>query len=99
MAPKNCDSFYVLSPVPNLKSGINWNLKGTIQKKILEALEKTILPNLSKNLTVCFHMSPEDFKKIIIHFMEVVFLFLLYLDNQLGLDFITNLKVLTTYIL
>ena len=22
MAPKNCDSFYVLSPVPNLKSGM-----------------------------------------------------------------------------
>ena len=64
MAPKNCDSFYVLSPVPNLKSGINWNLKGLqYRKKILEALEKTILPNLSKNLTVCFHMSPEDFKK------------------------------------
>ena len=64
MAPKNCDSFYVLSPVPNLKSKINWGLKGLqYRKKILEALEKTILPNLSKNLTVCFHMSPEDFKR------------------------------------
>ena len=30
---------------------------------ILDALEKTILPNLNKNLTVCFLMSPEDFKK------------------------------------
>ena len=64
MAPKNCDSFYVLSPVPNLKSGIDWNITGlNYRKKILNALEKTILPNLNKNLTVCFHMSPEDFKK------------------------------------
>ena len=28
MAPKNCDSFYVLSPVPNLKSNINWKKEG-----------------------------------------------------------------------
>ena len=64
MAPKNCDSFYVLSPVPNLKSGIDWNVTGlNYRKKILKALEKTILPNLNENLTVCFHMSPEDFKK------------------------------------
>ena len=64
MAPKRCDSFYVLSPVPNLKSEINWKVKGLeYRKKILRALEETILPNLSKNLTVCFHMSPEDFKK------------------------------------
>jgi phytoene desaturase len=64
MAPKNCDSFYVLSPVPNLKSGIDWNVTSlNYREKILKALEKTILPNLNKNLTVCFHMSPEDFKK------------------------------------
>ena len=64
MAPRNCDSFYVLSPVPNLKSGIDWNVTGlNYRKKILKALERTILPNLNKNLTVCFHMSPEDFKK------------------------------------
>ena len=32
------------------------------QDKILKALEKTILPNLSKNLDVCFFMTPQDFK-------------------------------------
>ena len=63
MAPKNCDSFYVLSPVPNLKCPINWKKYGeTYQEKILSALEKTILPNLKENLKVCFHMSPTDFK-------------------------------------
>ena len=64
MAPKNCDSFYVLSPVPNLKSNINWKKEGLkYREKILKALEKTILPDLKKNMTVCFHMTPCDFKK------------------------------------
>ena len=27
MAPKGCDCFYVLSPVPNLLSKINWKKK------------------------------------------------------------------------
>ncbi len=63
MAPKNCDCFYVLSPVPNLKNKINWKEYGKVyQEKILVALENSILPGLRKNLKVCFHMSPDDFK-------------------------------------
>ena len=62
-APEGCDSFYVLSPVPNLKKQIDWKNYGkTYEKKILNALEQTILPDLRKNLKVCFHMSPNDFK-------------------------------------
>ncbi|MEE2695106.1 MAG: phytoene desaturase family protein [Pseudomonadota bacterium] len=64
MAPKNCDCFYVLSPVPNLKSKINWDEYGEkYQQKILLALENTILPDLRKNIKVCFNMTPNDFKK------------------------------------
>ena len=63
MAPKGCDCFYVLSPVPNLKNSINWKKYGSnYEEKILIALEKTILPGLRENLKVCFHMSPTDFK-------------------------------------
>ena len=63
MAPKGCDCFYVLSPVPNLKNPINWKKEGKIyEKKILQALDKTILPGLIHNLKICFHMSPNDFK-------------------------------------
>ena len=44
-----CDCFYVLSPVPNLLSKINWNKQAESYKnKIIEALENTILPKLSK---------------------------------------------------
>lgn len=63
MAPKGCDSFYVLSPVPNLKAEVDWELESESYKDlILEALEKTLLPNLKKNLKVCFFMNPIDFK-------------------------------------
>ena len=62
MAPKDCHCFYVLSPVPNLKSKINWDIEGKEYKdRILKALEKTLLPNLSKYLDVSFYMTPEDF--------------------------------------
>ena len=63
MAPNNCDSFYVLSPVPNLKADIDWNTESESYKdSILEALEKTLLPDLKKNLKVCFFMNPINFK-------------------------------------
>jgi phytoene desaturase len=63
MAPNNCDSFYVLSPVPNLKADIDWHTESESYKdSILEALEKTLLPDLKKNLKVCFFMNPVDFK-------------------------------------
>ena len=32
------------------------------KNKILLALEKTIMPELKKNLEVCFYMTPENFK-------------------------------------
>ena len=55
MAPKGCDCFYVLSPVPNLLSKINWSKQAESYKnKIIEALENTILPKLSKNIDVSF---------------------------------------------
>ena len=70
MAPKNCDCFYVLSPVPNLKSKINWNVQAeSYKKKVLKALEKTLLPDLFNNLTTCFYMTPEDFRDDYLSFM------------------------------
>ena len=64
MAPKGCDCFYVLSPVPNLLSKINWKKEAESYKyKIIKALEETIMPNLSKLFEVSFYMTPNDFEK------------------------------------
>ncbi len=63
MAPKGCDCFYVLSPVPNLKANIDWEKIGRdYEQKILKALDNTILPGLIKNLTLNFYMTPKDFE-------------------------------------
>jgi phytoene desaturase len=62
-APKGCDSFYVLCPVPNLKADIDWSTEGNLLKdKIIAALDQTILPNLKKHITSDFFMTPSDFK-------------------------------------
>ena len=62
-APKGCDSFYVLCPVPNLQGNVNWEIEGPkLQKRIIEALDKTILPDLTKVICDEFYMTPKDFK-------------------------------------
>lgn len=61
-APEGCESFYVLCPVPNLQGNTNWNQQGSmLRDRIIEALEQTILPELSSVIEEVFWMSPEDF--------------------------------------
>ena len=63
-APKGCDSFYVLCPVPNLLGNVNWEIEGPLlQERIVEALDKTILPKLKDNICDDFYMTPVDFKE------------------------------------
>ncbi len=62
-APSGCDSFYVLAPVPNLQGGIDWAREGPrLQKRIVEALDKTMLPELKQHIVADFFMTPEDFR-------------------------------------
>ncbi len=61
-APKDCDSFYVLSPVPNLKAGVDWETEGKkYSEKIISSLGETILPDLDKHIVDPFFMTPVDF--------------------------------------
>lgn len=63
-APDNCESFYVLCPVPNLQGGLDWDKEGPILRdRIVSALEETILPELSSVIEEVFWMTPEDFAK------------------------------------
>ena len=63
-APEGCESFYVLCPVPNLLGDINWETEGPILRdRIVDALEETILPELSSVIEEVFWMTPEDFVK------------------------------------
>jgi len=63
MAPEGCDSFYVLSPVPNNLSGIDWSKEQQeYGDKIIAALERTIMPELSKHIVHRFAKTPADFE-------------------------------------
>ncbi|MCE2984111.1 MAG: phytoene desaturase family protein [Parachlamydia sp.] len=63
MAPLGCDSFYALAPVPNLSSGINWDEIGPFyQEKLLNLIEKRLLPNLRENLLTTFYVTPKNFQ-------------------------------------
>lgn len=61
-APEGCDSFYVLVPVPNNLSNINWDKEGTLlQEKIIDKLHNTILPDLKTTILSPFFKTPDDF--------------------------------------
>ena len=63
-APDGHDSFYVLAPVPNLKANIDWRAEGPVlMKRIIDALERTILPDLKNHIVHEFYMNPEDFQR------------------------------------
>ncbi|WP_419806712.1 phytoene desaturase family protein [Terriglobus sp.] len=63
LAPAGCDSMYVLAPVPNLRSGIDWSVEAVrLEEKILNALEDTVCPGIRDAIDVRFHVTPEHFR-------------------------------------
>jgi phytoene desaturase len=63
LAPPGCESFYVLSPVPNNASGIDWSVEGPrYMQRILESLEARLLPGLRESLVTSMVMTPDDFQ-------------------------------------
>ena len=63
-APAGCDSFYVLAPVPNLQSGVDWDVVAErYADSIVRALDETMMPGLRDCITARFHMTPKDFEQ------------------------------------
>ena len=61
-APSGHDSFYVLAPVPHQGAGIDWNIEEPkLRARIIDALDKTMLPDLKEHLRAPFSMTPENF--------------------------------------
>ena len=62
-APAGQDSFYILCPVPNLQADIDWAIEGPrLRDRIVDALERTMLPGLKATITADFYKTPEDFR-------------------------------------
>ena len=63
LAPDGCDSFYVLSPVPNLAADIDWKKEAEPYRQAIEKhLSETILPDLKNQLVTSFVTTPLDFQ-------------------------------------
>ena len=63
MAPAGHEAFYVLSPVPNTRGGVDWAREGDAYfDRILEHLERTLLPGVRDAITTRFTMTPHDFE-------------------------------------
>ena len=63
MAPAGRDAFYVLSPVPNTRSGIDWSEAAEPYfDRILEALERRAMPGLRDSIVTRTQMTPADFE-------------------------------------
>jgi phytoene desaturase len=63
LAPAGHDTFYVLSPVPNLDSGTNWQEQAEpYRQAIAQYLDQSVLPGFQDHVTTSFLMTPQDFQ-------------------------------------
>ena len=64
MAPENHDCFYVLVPVPNNQSKINWSIEGEkLKELVIKKMEKSLLPDLKNNIVEDFYLTPDYFER------------------------------------
>jgi phytoene desaturase len=63
LAPENCDSWYVLSPVPHLGGDIDWRQQARpYRDSIVKYLEERYLPNLSRHIVTEHYIDPLHFR-------------------------------------
>ena len=67
MAPDGNDCFYVLVPVPNNQSKINWDTEGEKMKNlVIDKMEQDLMPNLRANIISDFYLTPDYIEKELI---------------------------------
>ncbi|MEM1022530.1 MAG: phytoene desaturase [Myxococcota bacterium] len=63
LAPPGHENFYVLSPVPNQKSGIDWDEMGEVYlEKIFDELDRRGVPGLKEELVTHSFVTPHYFR-------------------------------------
>lgn len=74
MAPPGCDTFYVLSPVPHLDSGTDWLERAEpYRQAVAQALERTVLPGLSRHVRASLMTTPLDFQDRLLSYKGAAF--------------------------
>ena len=63
IAPPDTESFYVLAPVPNQGSGVDWNkMARPYRDRIMQFLEENYLPDLRANIIAEHYIDPLHFQ-------------------------------------
>jgi phytoene desaturase len=74
LAPKGCDTFYVLSPVPHLGAGIDWREQAEpYRKAIAEVLDRVALPGFEQHIVTSRLMTPQDFQDRLLSYKGAAF--------------------------
>jgi phytoene desaturase len=74
LAPPGCDTFYVLSPVPNLDAGIDWTERAEVYRRaISKHLSATLLPGLENEIVSSRMMTPQDFESRLLSYRGAAF--------------------------
>ena len=74
LAPPGCDAFYVLSPVPHLESGIDWQTAAEPYRQLIaQRLQATLLPGLEQNIVTSRLLTPQDFQDRLSSFRGAAF--------------------------
>ena len=63
LAPEGHSTFYALAPVPHLgKFPVDWAELGPIlEKRILDEIERRLIPDIQERIVTKFHYAPSDF--------------------------------------
>jgi phytoene desaturase len=76
MAPPGCDCFYVLAPVPNQLSGIDWREQAApFRNFVMRELERRTMPGLLDNIVTERILTPLDFETTLASFRGAAFSF------------------------
>ncbi len=74
LAPRGCDTFYVLSPVPNLAGDTDWTAQAEPYRKAIETyLADTVLPGLPDQIVASRVLQPLDFRDDLLAFRGAAF--------------------------
>lgn len=74
LAPEGCDAFYVLSPVPNLESGTDWEKQAEpYRQKVEKYLSSTLMPGLENEIVASRVTHPLEFQDRLSSFRGAAF--------------------------
>jgi len=76
LAPPGCETFYVLSPVPNLAADLDWPaIRERYRDAVYDRLERTCLPDLRRHVVTERLFTPNDFETELSSYLGAAFSF------------------------